>query len=454
MAQIAQRRVFVRRRINGLSRTARLPLGILIEIFRIACQPVKNDYGANKSVTPFFIGSICSRWRDVAWSAPLLWNTILLHVSRKYHGQVQLLGVRLLNARSAPLSIKITSLICEDEYVFCAFDAIMRILVTRSDYWLTFDSDILSPQCHHFLKNIDFPMLTSISFQLKDTISTPNLPGMFLIAPKLVDVNLTHYNPAMLLSWEQVRRLRIKSSSEAECLEALQQSTNLQECHIEYMHSTVSFISKTITLTQLKVLHVLLISQETSMLLFDSISLPSLSNLRIACKGTKRLLSSITSLVIRSSCNLEQLTIECSFDGADLIPCLEVIPSLTHLDLTYLDLGLKGLDMGWARHFMASLNPLSNSNRLLLPDLQYFKYKGPVLCDCHTIIDMLVRRWHLSDDEGTSQSIRVSKLRLVRIHSTVPYHLPADVQEYGENLINLRKEGMPTTVNSLWRVKN
>ena len=439
IAQIAQRRVFIRRRINELSPTGRIPSEILIEIFRIACQPVKNDYRANKSVTPFFIGSICSRWRDVAWSTPLLWNTILLHVSRKYDGQVQLLGDRLLNAKSAPLSIRLILDEDEDEDdILCAFEAIMRTLITRSNYWLTFDSDLL-PQCHHVLKNIDFPMLTSVSLQSTNIISTPNISGMFLTAPKLVDVSLIHYNPKVLLPWEQVRRLRIELSSGTECLEALRQSPNLQECHIECIHSTVSFISKTIIHTQLKVLDVMSSSRDASVSLFDSISLPSLSNLRIRCNGTNRLLSSITSLVIRSSCNLERFTIEFTFDDADLISCLEAIPSLTHLDLIYHDLGLEGLDVGLTKHLVASLDPLSNSSQLLLPNLQYFKYQGPVLCDCRTILDMLAHRWHLSDDDGTSQSIRVSKLRLAGILSTVEYHVTADVQE---ELKDLSEEGM------------
>ena len=70
MPQIAQRHVFLRRRINGLLSMARIPSEIFIEIFRIACQPVDNGY--RRAVTPLFIGSICKLWRDVTWSTPLL----------------------------------------------------------------------------------------------------------------------------------------------------------------------------------------------------------------------------------------------------------------------------------------------------------------------------------------------------------------------------------------------
>ena len=40
MAQLTQRRTFLRRKINELSATARIPSDILIEIFQLACEPV------------------------------------------------------------------------------------------------------------------------------------------------------------------------------------------------------------------------------------------------------------------------------------------------------------------------------------------------------------------------------------------------------------------------------
>ena len=441
MAQFAQRRVFLRRKMNGLSPTARIPSDILIKIFQIACQPVyKNNFRSRQAVTPLFIGSICKLWRDVAWSTPLVWDTIFLHISRKHHGtQVQLLRDWLLNARSALLSIKLTA---EDEHesVLCAFEEILGILVTRSDYWLTFDSRIPPPQCPNIFKNINFPMLTSVS--LRNPASTPNIPDMFLTSPKLVDITLLRYNFPVVLPWEQVRRFRTARSTVTECLKVLRQSPNLQKCRFEYVYAPDSLIS-IMPHVQLKHLHVGLKDSETSMSLLDSITLPSLSELRIQYNGSKRLLlSSITSLVLRSACNLERFTMGIRFDYADLVPCLEAIPSLTFLHLEM----LIGPDRGLTK-LVASLDPLSNSSRLLLPNLKYFKYRGPVLCDCRTIVDMLVHRWHLSDDVETSRNIstRVSKLQQAEILSTFAYHVTTDVQE---ELRNLSEEGMVVRIES------
>ena len=438
MAQFAQRRASLRRKINAMSPTARIPPEILAEIFQIACQPVDN--GHRQAVTPLFLGSICRLWRDIVWSTPLLWSTILLRVSRKQPGaQVQLLADWLLNARSAPLSIKLIA-DDENEYVVCAFQAIMRVLVARSDYWLTFDS-FLPPQCHHIFKNINFPMLTSVSLHPPkisiSTFSTP--PDMFLTAPKLLNVDLSGYHFAsMVLPWEQVRRFKTQLLTVTESLNILRQSPNLQECQLEYVYSSDSFITKTIMFhAHLKHFDVMLL-KAASVSLFDSITLPSLSHLRIHYSGPEQLpLSSITFLILRSACNLERFTVEIRSDDADLISCLEMIPSLIYFRLEIL--GSKHPDMGLTTQFVASLDPFNNSGRLLLPNLKYFEYKGPVLCDCRTIVDMLAHRWYLSD-RGTFQStFKVSQLKLAEVLSTNYYTITADAQE---ELNNLWEEGM------------
>ena len=426
---------------------ARIPSEILIKIFQIACQP--DDSGYKQAVTPLFIGSICSLWRDVAWSTPLLWNTILLDFSLQYRDtHFQLLGDWLLKARSAPLSIKLTTKF-ECGYLG-SFETIMQILLTRSDYWLTFDS-LLPTSPHRLFKNTNLPMLTSV----------------------------------YLHPYKQVRHFGARYLPVTECLDALRLSPNLQECRFEYVCSPNSFIvSKTTMLhAQLKHLHVML-NQAGSMSLFDSITLPSLSNLRIQHFGTEKLrLSSITSLFLRSACNLERFSIEFRFDDADLIACLKTIPSLA-----YLLLEISRIDMGLTRHFVESLDPLISWRRLLLPNLKHFRYKGPVLCDCRPIVDMLAHRWYLSDSpaggspppqriskvlklrvaevlssvryhitrcarrsntSGTSASrsiFRLSKLRQAEVLNTNRYHITADVQE---ELRSLSEEGMLVRIESL-----
>ena len=292
-------------------------------------------------------------------------------------------------------------------------------------------------------------MLTSVSMHPpKNTISTFNTPPeMFLSAPRLLDVDLSGYNfAAVVLPWEQVRCFRTQLLTVTECLKVLRQSPKLQECHFEHVYSPDNFTPKSIiSHAQLKHLDLMLI-KAASMSLFDNITLPSLSHLRIHYSGPEKIpLSSITSLVLRSACNLKRFTVEkYQFEDTDLISCLEAIPSLKYLRLEML--GFANQSMGLTKHFVTSLDPLSNPSRLLLPNLKYFEYKGRILCDCRIIVSMLAHRWRLYDG-GTPQSIpRVSQLRLAEVLSTVRYHVPADVQE---ELSNLSEEGMLVRVDSL-----
>ena len=452
-AQLEQRRRFLLRKFNELSPTARIPLDILIEIFQIACKPVYDGYRSKQAVTPLFIGSICRLWRDIAWSTPLLWSTIFLDISREHHDtQIELLRNWLLNARSAPLRIKLTM---EDKHisVLNAFVTIVGILVTRSDQWLTFESCLPLPECHSIFKNVNFAMLTSVLLHCPSSYSSPIVPEMFLTAPKLFDITLRGYAFSVVLPWEQLRHLRTGRSSVDRCLKILQQSPNLQECHFGGVYLSHGVFSGAIGpleythLTQLKLLNVKF-DKIGCMSLFDSMTLPSLSNLYIQNYRTISLpLSSITSLFLRSACNLERLSIRSSFDDKDLIKCLNTIPSLTYLYLEVM--GDPPAGIGLTRRLVASLDPLSNS-RLLLPNLECFKFKGPVLCDCHTIVDMLAHRWHLLSDDGeTSQSFfvpKVSKLKLAEVISIDPYHITDDVHD---ELRKLSEEGMSVNIKSL-----
>ena len=285
-------------------------------------------------------------------------------------------------------------------------------------------------------------MLTSVS--LRSSGSTSTSLEMFLTAPKLVNVTLVRYHFLLVLPWEQVRRLRKGRSSIAECLKALQQSPHLQKCQFEGVYSSYRHIFETIMPhDQLKDLHVAL-DHPLSMSLFDCITLPSLYNLNIQNNSSGSLpLFSVTSLFLRSACNLERLTIRSLFDDKDLILYLEAIPSLTYLHLQMIGDPWEVVGLTW--HLVASLDPLSNPSRLLLPNLKYFRFKGQIFCEIRPIVDMLARRWHLSDDGGTSQNSSVSKLKLAEIFSTELYHLTADVQE---ELRNLSEEGMSIRIES------
>ena len=107
---------------------------------------------------------------------------------------------------------------------------------------------------------------------------------------------------------------------------------------------------------------------------FDNINLPSLSQLRVHLNYSGAAgfnLSVIRSLILRSSRNLQRLCIEeRHIYHEDLIPCLESVPSLSHLRLVVLGESTAGL----SKHFVLMMHPLDScdSGPPLLPKLAWF----------------------------------------------------------------------------------
>ncbi|PPQ67771.1 hypothetical protein CVT25_009076 [Psilocybe cyanescens] len=433
---LANRRTMLRRRINAMSPTAQLPPEIMTEIFRLVCHAPEEG---GKSITPLFFGRICKEWRDIAWSTPLLWSTLSLHISQKtYRSQAHLLKDWLLRAQISPLYIKLTT---DDEHesTFCSLRSIMDVLATRSKYWHSLDT-ILPPQCHDILIDNHFSTLTSLSVRPpKGTISTfSEPPNMFLSAPKLRDVDLSGYNfSAMVLPWGQLRRFKTQFLTVGECLKILQRSPNLKECHLENVYSPELFpASITNPLeSHLESLDVTLIKAGAVSLL-ESVTLPSLCALRInySLPGSF-ILPVISSLVMRSGCNLRRLYIEKQgFHDDDLISCLEAVPSISHLRLIVLGDGVDS-STGLTAKLAAMLHPSYQSGGPLLPNLTCLEYQGRVYCDEGSLISMLSERWRVP----ASENPRVARLTMVNIISPSAFKFSAEFQHEIEKL---SKEGM------------
>ena len=192
---------------------------------------------------------------------------------------------------------------------------------------------------------------------------------MFLSAPKLLDVNLSGYNfSAMMLPWEQLRRFKAQLLTVAECLKVLKRSPSLKECHLESVYSPEIFplpVSLDTFYSELEHLDITLI-RGAAISLLDSITLPFLTHLRVHYSGIAGFtVSAIHSLVLRSSCNLQRLYIEKQrLDDQDLLPCLESVPSLSHLRLVVV-----GDSGGLSKRFVSMLHPSRNSGPPLLPKL-------------------------------------------------------------------------------------
>jgi F-box-like len=124
MERLTVKRYDLKRKINRFHSpiVRQLPPDVMSTIFEF-CLPdftgVTDDQLSSFSLhmkkdlfTPLSLGAICSYWRDIAWSTPTLWSSLVVHDPSTKHDPDMVTGIaREWLARSGhlPLSIHILS---------------------------------------------------------------------------------------------------------------------------------------------------------------------------------------------------------------------------------------------------------------------------------------------------------------------------------------------------------
>ena len=111
------KRYDLKRKINRLYSPIirKLPLDVMSTIFEF-CLPGFTDhqllpYTEEDLSIPLSLGAICSYWRDIAWSTPSLWSSLVIRVPSKHKSHITTGIAQEWLARSGqlPLSIRIYS---------------------------------------------------------------------------------------------------------------------------------------------------------------------------------------------------------------------------------------------------------------------------------------------------------------------------------------------------------
>ena len=365
VASLTRYRATLQRAANSPKPIHRLPPEILIEIFLHLCHqsaesltslPETASPGPSEStpaptknglvhvppvVTPLFLGSICSYWRAIIWSTPLLWCNINLPITSKLGAsQLSILREWLLRAREKPLHIKLLTPADAPEgaKAFASLHAVLRVLMERSAYWDSIDC-VLPTACHGLLRcgELDgscpgeprFPRLRKVAFRPpKGLLASYTPPDMLeaLSMPMLQDVELSGYTNAIpTLPWTQLRTLKIHISKKDECADILSKCPNLESLDITPLDNTSAYhFSSSVpplpsqhplalprncvhnTLRRLS----LTFTKTTTLSLLNTLTLPALCSLSLSNPSTDRIpLDPISSLVARSACPLTPLSL-------------------------------------------------------------------------------------------------------------------------------------------------
>ena len=335
---LSERLVFnryaLKRKINQLHSpiVRNLPPDVTSTIFEF-CLPDRHplpysEWDWNVSI-PLSLGAICSYWREIAWSTPTLWSSLMVIVPNKHasvsHITIDIAEEWLARSGKLPLSIYIIS-----EYYNTTLSALADIINQYSARWSHLDLYMPLKSYQHFhATNNHAPILKSIRFHGSNSMVDLNFE---LTCPRLDRASLTNFHvQGTNIQWDNLTYLALHSMPIVDSFFILRKTPRLVFCKVSgscerYGGSSLGAL----VLTSLKSLQ-LLIKKFAEDFLNNLIAphLEELSLPRYYYPST----GVITSFLRRSACSLLSFTVVFStyFDG--FMDLLQSMPSLNKLSI-------------------------------------------------------------------------------------------------------------------------
>ncbi|KAJ7255756.1 hypothetical protein C8J57DRAFT_1721742 [Mycena rebaudengoi] len=276
-----------------------LPTETTVEIFRRTLPP---SLSPSALEAPLLLGQICRQWREIALNALDLWNSLTFSDNRS----IPLLEMWLSRSGNSPLNYSIA---CIDPVTA---EALIDTSLQHSRRWEDVTLRVpFTPFSR--LGTRTFPMLRRIAVQVHQDIGdgTPDAPPAAVViadAPLLRAVQIASTDINFDLPWSQLTSLVIVPNINVrECMVLLVKCAALVELTVGTHDANGSFARTHphIILNSLESLSVNL--GPSSVLPF--LTLPRLRVLDLTRDLDHRSPHVLTSLIRRSSCTLQQLTL-------------------------------------------------------------------------------------------------------------------------------------------------
>ena len=157
---------------------------------------------------PLSLGAICSHWRDIAWSTPSLWSSLVVRVTSK-HFAPDLAQEWLARSGQLPLSIRIYSKL----YVHEALLALANIVNQYSNRWSDLDLHI-PDTCYPYFHATDnhAPILKLIRFQCSAYVPILKNWNFPLTCPRLERATLSFFPidaSGINIQWDNLTHLTL-----------------------------------------------------------------------------------------------------------------------------------------------------------------------------------------------------------------------------------------------------
>lgn len=315
----------------------RLPPEILEDIFMLCC-PSKPHSSFIRIEAPLLLTRVCVGWRDLAQSSQRLWANFTISIDEPF--DAALAEAWLSRAKSIPLSptFRLPANLRSGRPMWPVLSQVIRYCDRWQHLVLEMPASTLG-RFHSVEHRI--PALETLSIDILPGSHTEPITA-FQFAPRLCRLRLESDIEAQIikLPWHQLTSFSGRCDSLARCFALLSLMPNLVDLTLSASETEFDTSSSmTAILPHLVSLDVSLTCETAA--LFERLRCPILNTLRVWAPGV--LWESGGFVQFLSCCTwLRHLTIARSiFDSSilNIIPCVEVIPSLTTLilDAAYFD---------------------------------------------------------------------------------------------------------------------
>ena len=379
------KRYALKRKINQLYSpiVRHLPPDVTSTIFEF-CLPDFTDrqlspYTKEDISIPLSLGAICSYWRDIAWSTPSLWSSLVVCVTSKRDSHI-VTGIAqewLTRSGQLPLSINIFANTCNT-----TLTALADIINQHSTRWFNLDLFIL-PHCYQHFHATDnhAPILKYLRFHSCGIGNLMNL-NLQLTCPRLERASLSMFPVGKTnIQWDNLTHLTLQSMSIIDSLLILRKTPRLVFLKLSGLHARYKGPNiGAFMLTSLRSLQ--LLSWNLAEDFLSNLIAPHLKVFYIPIK-TFTSMENITFFLRRSACSLRSFSMIFSifppyFEG--LMELLQSMPSLKKLSLSstsFEDTTRENYDPRSILELVAKvLFSQSTSQQGFLPNLKILEYSG------------------------------------------------------------------------------
>ncbi|KAF9011442.1 hypothetical protein BDQ17DRAFT_1346254 [Cyathus striatus] len=425
---------------------------------------------------PLILGHISKGWRDIAWSASELWDTLVISVSldsdAQEHTRLPLIKEWLGRAVHVPLNICIHISNPNEGTSIYQLSSMYSELFDHAEQWYTAllyiptwshrDAYQEWNECFRAIRrriNLGLPQLKSLyiaTLKVRDddsifflplTLSPRNVPKL----RRLYTMSAKHSQ--IILPWGQLTAYTNRFAWDTPA-NILRQTPRLEECYISlaipYRPSDFRVHGELIALSRLTQLKILARTTEQFVEAFGNIKLPALLSLDIGMNlvNSEELTSFLHSMFSRSHSFHPLRTLKIGTGMCrcqDLITLFEVLPALEVLHLEFLGNDTNFLP-GLNDRFLKMLHPFQqpDGQKALLTELRLLHYIGPLSFSGDIFVDIMENRWIYG---GMDEIARLEDVRLVL--SSNSSLAMTDTDEYRLN--DLRDEGMKVDIFGISR---